>query len=189
MTDTTAHDADTQSHVPPPPPPPTGHSIGLWIALCVLALAVIALAAWVIVERGSDADSAVPEDIEALIDDYLEAWEQRDEEAMTSLVTLDFVVNEYYYERSIDRVFRTEVISDDLEGVLNVGFSPSREWTTEQVGDPIIVGDGPWFVAIGENWILDTWRADGMAHYVIVQENGELKIANHYWAGESYLTE
>ena len=187
MTDTTAHDTDTNSHAPPPEPP--RHSTALWVAVGVLVVAVIALAAWVIVERGSDADSAMPEDIEALIDDYLEAWEQRDEEAMRNIVTLDFVVNEYYYEGSIDRVFMTEVISDDLEGVLNVGFSPRREWTTEQVGDPIIVGEGPWFVAIGENWILETWRADGMAHYVIVEENGKLKIANHYWAGESYLTE
>ena len=187
MTDTTARDVDTHSEEPPPTP--TGHSTGLWIAVAVLGLAVIALVVWVMVERGSGTDSAVPEDIEALIDDYLTAWEQQDEQAMRNLVTLDFVVNEYYYEDSIDRTFRTEVISDDLDGVLNVGFSPSRQWTTEQVGESVIAGDGPWFVAVGENWILDTWRADGMAHYVIVRDGDELRIANHYWAGESYLTE
>ena len=162
---------------------------GLWITIAVLAVALLALGAWVVVDWTSTSSSEVPDDIEALIDDYLAAWEAQDEAAMRALVTTDFVVNEYYYQASIDRTFLTSTITDDLEGVVNVGFSPNRMWTTEQVGEPIIVGEGPWFVAIGENWILDTSRADGMAHYVIVEENGELKIANHYWAGEEYRTD
>jgi hypothetical protein len=187
MTTTTPPEGDAR--IASEPSAGTKPKAGMWLAIGVLSVLVLILGAWIIIDQVSGSGSDVPEDIDALIDDYLAAWETRDEAAMRDLVTTDFVVNEYFYQASIDRSFLTMTLSDDLEGMLAVGFSPSRPWTTEQVGDPIIVGEGPWFVAVGENWILEGQRADGMAHYVVVEEGGRLLIANHYWAGEEYLTE
>jgi uncharacterized protein (DUF2164 family) len=154
----------------------------------LLAITVVAVAAWMIYDEPAETESVAPPEITQLIDDYLRAWEELDKEALQAAVTLDFVINEYYYEDATTRVFMIEHIVDDLEGALNTGLNPARQWQTEQVGEPIITGDGPWFVSVRENWILEKSRGDGMATYVIVEDGGTLKIANHYWAGLHYRT-
>jgi hypothetical protein len=54
----------------------------------------------------------------------------------------------------------------------------------ERFGEPIVAGDGPWFVTVGEVWIPDTFnRSEGTASYVIVDDGGTLRIAKYYWTG------
>jgi hypothetical protein len=53
----------------------------------------------------------------------------------------------------------------------------------EQVGDNLVVGDGPWVVSVNENWMETELRFDGTATYVIVEQDGTMKIASHYWTG------
>lgn len=42
----------------------------------------------------------------------------------------------------------------------------------------------PWIAAYRELWQREGFRYDGIATYVvIVDDDGELKISNHHWAG------
>lgn len=161
-----------------------GFRRGPWVAtVTVLFLALAALTAWVVYNQISD--ESVPAEIEQLLDDYLVAWENGDEVALRELATEDFVINEYIYlDHKVGNrrgAYLSEHVDDDLDGVVLRGLPWG--WQTEQVGSAIITGDGPWFVSIGENWIWESSHLDGTATYVIVDRDGALKIANHYWAG------
>jgi hypothetical protein len=131
----------------------------------------------------------MPSEIGQLLDDYLRAWVEKDEAAIRAATTEDFVINEYIYQES--NVAGTEVvelyehISDDIDGVVRHGLG--YDWENEQVGQPLITGGGPWVVSVEENWIYYNRHYDGTASYVIVEEDGVLRIANHYWSGFSTL--
>jgi hypothetical protein len=58
-----------------------------WLILAVVVLfaALVALGAWLLI------DNLVTSDVEALIDDYLAAWETNDYDALAAVVTDDFV--------------------------------------------------------------------------------------------------
>jgi hypothetical protein len=131
----------------------------------------------------------MPVEIEQLLDDYLRAWEEKDEAAIRAATTNDFVITEYIYEESdvagTTAVELYEHISDDIDGVVRQGFR--YDWENEQVGQALVTGDGPWVVSVEENWIYYNRHYDGTANYVIVEEDGSLKIANHYWSGFSTL--
>jgi hypothetical protein len=154
----------------------------LVIALVVLALAVVGLGTRVISDQ---ATTGVDEEIQQLLDDYLTAWEVRDEAAVRSATTEDFVLKEYAYADSPFGV--SYRVDDDINGLVNVGFG--YVWTNEQVGDPIVTGEGPWFVSVEEIWEGSARYLEGQATYTIVEVDGVLKIAYHYWAGlESFST-
>ena len=51
------------------------------------------------------------------------------------------------------------------------------------MGPAIVTGDGPWFVSVGENGTWLDSHLEGSANYVVVEREGELRIANHYWSG------
>ncbi len=173
----------------PPEAPRRGRLLP--VAVVILTLAVMALGAWIIYDATRSPSSALTPEIEQLLDDYLLAWENQDASALRATVTEDYLLNEYIYEVGEDGVSMVERVEDDVRGVITLGFL--FEWQTEQVGEAIVTGDGPWFVSVGENWVTPKgWfftRYDGMASYVIVDDGGTLKIANHSWAGLRYDTE
>ena len=81
----------------------------------------------------------------------------------------------------------SHLVDNDINGLVWAGFR--YNWTVEQVGDPIVTGEGPWFVSVEEIWEKPATHLEGQANYTIVEVDGVLKIANHYWAGlESYPT-
>lgn len=168
----------------------------LLITVVAVSLLLVAAAAWVLIDRANQSESDIETRIESLFGEYLRAWEEHDAEGFRAVVTNDFVINEYYYQVAGDRVFMTEHIDEDLDGVVNVGLNASRQWRPEQTGEPLIVGDGPWFVSIEEDWVLETYngrpndlRGDGTSTYVVIDEGGTLKIANQFWAGEESHTD
>lgn len=171
------------------PTEPSRSAAPAWIA-AVLAVALIGALAWAVYEPPSE--TAVAGEIDDLIDDYLAAWESFDADAFRSLTTRGMVVEEYYYEDGYDLEYpqnaRTTMhIEDSREGVIEFGFTQDHTWTNERVGEVIIAGDSPWFVSQRENWTIhEDWGTEefeGMALYVVVSEDGELLIANHFWAG------
>jgi len=72
-------------------------------------------------------------------------------------------------------------VIDDIDGVVSEGFG--YNYTVHQVGDSIMTGEGPWFVSVEENWEETSYLYTGQANYTIIEVDGVLKIANHYWAG------
>ncbi len=156
-----------------------GRNRFLVITVIVMTVALVGLGTWVIYDQ---ATTGVDGEIQQVLDDYLAAWGARDEAAVRSVTTEDFVINEYIYHDDPIRGFGlSEHIRGDIDSVVWQGFN--SVWTIEQVGDPIVTGEGPWFVSVEENWEGTAAREEGQANYTIVEVDGVLKIANHYWAG------
>ena len=135
-------------------------------------------------DDGAADEPARSDEIEALIEGYLASWETKDEQALRSSVTDDFVLHEYIYRAETGDLF--VVIDDDADGIVNTGWG--YDWENEIIGDSVVSGNGPWLVRHRESWQQQATRYDGIATYDVVDDGGTLKIARHSWAG-FYWTE
>lgn len=129
------------------------------------------------IDTTSGNQSAPPDDVAEVLDDYIAAWENQDVDGFRAVVTDDYALNEEILELDGPRhplVADVDYAADGVEGT---------DYEVEFFGDMIVTGEGPWFVAVGETWIDRFNRLDGTANYVIVDEAGTLKISDHYWAG------
>lgn len=156
----------------------------LQATIAVLGVVVIALGAWLVYDQTTQA--SVPADVEQVFSDYLTAVEEEDDVAFRAIATGDFVFLEYTYTRGADRQ-DLEKASFDYTVTLDIeGFAAAVRrggWQINHSGEPIIRGDGPWFVSVEESWVRGSNHYDGVASYIIVDEGGSPKIANHYWTG------
>ena len=59
------------------------------------------------------------------------------------------------------------------------------DWQVTQVGEPIMAGDGPWFVS-QVNRVEDnrTGAVEGISVLTIVDDGGVLRVANHMFFGD-----
>ena len=149
----------------------------LFITIAVLALALIGLGAWTIVDRSSTSETAVTADIQQLIDDYGAAWNNYDGAAFTALVTDGYRFVSPYGNN--DAVEEADNISNYLESV---------NWHTTQLGDPVMIGDGPWLVAVPNHLTASDFGADGqdgMSLFTVVDNDGTLLIARHEYMPRS----
>ena len=154
-----------------------------WIAVG-LAVLVLILGGWIVYDTVTQPQA--PADVEAVISDFLAAYAAEDEPAMRAVAAEDFVIRYTVWQHSpIDGELRiTEVIDDDLEGVINMGFS--FDWDNEIDGDYVVSSENPWIVSQPENWYWFNTVYDGNATYVVVDVDGEKKIKSY--RGDFYLT-
>jgi hypothetical protein len=127
------------------------------------------------------ATTGLDEEIQQLLDNYLTAREVRDEAAVRSATTEDFVLNEYAYTDDIEGFRLSFANIANIDRLVRDGFG--YNWTHEQVGDPIVTGEGPWFVSVDGIWETPASHLEGQSNYTIAEVDGVLKIAYHYWAG------
>ena len=62
-------------------------------------------------------------------------------------------------------------------------------WHSEPIGEPVMVGDGPWYVSTGSLITADDFPPEGVAMvstFKVVDEGGVLKVAAHYPFAEYY---
>ena len=140
------------------------------ITIAVLALALIGLGAWTFIDRSSSSDTAVTGDIQQLLDENIAAWNDYDGEAFSALVT-----ENYYFVMGPDR-------SDAAEMADFIPTLESSNWHVEQTGDAIMVGDGPWLVAVPNLLTGDDYGVDGQEGFslmTVVDVDGTLLIARH----------
>ncbi len=149
------------------------------LLVIAVALAGLGIGIWV---AGNGEGSVPEEEIQQLLDDYLGAWETKDEAGFRSAVTEEFVLNEYVYSNTDSLGFRLDYhLNPPIYGVVNQGFR--NTWAVEHVGDLRVTGEGPWFVSVEEHWQTSNDYFEGQANYTIVEMDGDLQVANHYWAG------
>lgn len=164
----------------------------LTIVVATLGVAVIGLGTRLLVEQTTEAQSAIPAQVERVVDDYRRAYETLDKELMTELVTEEFRATDSFYRVHVAGnrrgAYRDPAISPSGGpiNVLTAGFSHQFEIES---GQAIVSGDGPWFVAVAEGWSLTNKRLDGVSTYVVVERDGELHVAEYYFAGLHTLTE
>jgi len=157
-----------------------------WLKITVAVLAVVALGLGAVVAYNavSGDDSAAPAEVTQLLDDFATAYADNDVDLMQAIITDDFWLTEDFYRQG------DVTVDSTAAGPFSPGLLSRSTYHVERYGEPIVAGDGPWFVSVGEVWIPDIFnRREGTATYVIVDDGGTLKIAKYYWAGVTFAVE
>jgi hypothetical protein len=150
-----------------------GRVRNLTITVIVLAVALIGLAAWTIYDLASESETAISGEVQTLVDDYLGAWNDHDPDAFMGLVTDD-----YSFAGMGGEWVAAAQVASDIAGAEGSG------WHVERVGEPIMSGDGPWFVSTAARftgWTFGSEGVDGISQFVIVDDGGVLKIESHVY--------
>lgn len=148
-----------------------GRIRNMTIAIVVMAVALIGLGAWVIYDLVAESETTVSGEVEALLDDYTAAWNDYDGAGFLALVTDDFV----------HQVGNTISGADDIAA--NIEAGAAYETTIERMGEPIMHGDGPYFVAQVNSVTSETTQLDGISVFTIVQDGDAYKIQSHVFVG------
>ncbi len=166
-----------------PPGQPHGPSRVASITIAALAVIVIALGVTVVYQAsGDDSPKEVPDDVQALLDDFVIANETYDYEAFQTLVTDNFRRPLYEGDPTEGPGYRNIMRTQDFDFF----EEEEPEWEIDQVGDAIVQGDGPWYISVAQNWEKHTMdiRIEAVYTYVvIVDTDGVLRIDDGYWAG------
>jgi len=166
----------------------------LVIALAVLGVAVIFLGflLW------SGTGSTVSAEVDQVIDDYITAVVNQDPEAWRATVTDDWYYSSKYYGPNgfLDEMSYDPPMNEYLR---TIEFGVAVEY--EQLSDPIVIGDGPWFVTMHQHWpeaqdpdgrnsvggLAKDYEGTGT--YVVIEQDGTMKVAAAYWTGTARLAE
>lgn len=149
----------------------------LTMAVMALALAVVVLGGWVIYDLVGGTSTS---EAEQAIDEYNTAWHEQDPEALRAVVTDDFVEEYHWYTQLDDQV---NVGSESWGAASAASYAASTDYRIELSGEAIVVGDGPWFVSVAESQTGGGYEYEGTAHYVVVDDDGILKLARKSWVG------
>ena len=149
-----------------------GRLRAMTITVVVLAVAVLGLGAWLIYDTVTGSDTAVSGEIETLLDDYVAAWNDYDSEAFLALVTDDY---------TFDGASGPTTAEQTAVAISNNEFT---DVNVEEVGDPIMFGDGPnYFVARANRITSSQTNMDGISLFTIVQQGDVYKIFSHVFVG------
>lgn len=157
-----------------------GRTRGLIITVVILAVALLGLGVWAVYDATAEPETAVTEEIQQLMDEYDLAWENDDAETFLSVVTEDFTMrSERYGSWSAEQ--QAAVLDDAIH----------HGWHSEVIGEPIMTGDGPWYVAqvtylTTTDSLLPEEGVYGISTLKIVEADGVLKVGRHTFSAEFY---
>lgn len=143
-----------------------------WLA-GILAVAVIGLGAWLIVELTASDGASIPDGVQTAIDDYDAAWANTDGDAYLEATTEDFTFS------------ANGVVSARTNQARILDFWPYwRMETFEQT----VTGEGPYYVAASEVVYNSSSPSapgyEGQSIYTVEQVDGTWKVSQHTWVGE-----
>ena len=165
-------------------------SRGLLVAVAVLAAIVVGLGVALVAQSNDDgADTTVPSDVQVVLDEYLIAFETSDFEALQAVVTEDFRRPWFQGDPFGSTHYQGRY---DLEDFRDLVDEEAPVFEVERLSDPIVRGDGPWYVSFAENWEYPAQQVRYEAIYtyaVVVDTDGVLRIDDAYWAGHSVVSD
>lgn len=131
-----------------------------------------------------EAETAATEEIQALIDDYLAAFNSYDGDAFLELVTDNYV---------LDMVGITGNVAQDADETAQMIESlEEHEWNVALVGETMMTGNDSWprYVSEVEHFTAappgyGPEGADGISTFTIVDDEGTLRIARHDYVGNN----
>lgn len=142
----------------------------LVVAVVLLAVALVALGAWVMYDIASAPETAATNEITAVYDDYAASWVEQDSEAFLGVTTED------YFQTSFGTIMTR---SERANGLRQPGLSE-----IERIGDLMVMRDGTnYFVAAAERITFMNVEYVGVSVYRVVETDTGLKIAEHGWIG------
>ena len=121
-----------------------------------------------------ESSSTVPSDVKAVLDDYAQAWSDYNSEAFLAVVTDD------YQHITEAGEFDATQQAAAVQGGRSINF------TVETQGDPIGIGDGPYYVAQSGLLKGGGFPDDGVvgiSTFTVVDDGGTLKVSEHVFIG------
>lgn len=165
-------------------------SRGLLVVVAVLAAIVVGLGIALVAQSNDDgADTAMPNDVQVVLDEFLIAMETNDYEAMQAVVTDDF--RRPWFEGDPFGSTHHQGLYDLEDYFRDFEDEQAPVFEIERLGDPIVRGEGPWYVSFAENWEYPAQQVRYEAIYtyaVVVDTDGVLRIDDAYWAGHSVVS-
>ena len=176
MTALTEREQQVTIHPTTTAEPGTSHrgQRGMGWLVAVLVVAVAGLGAWAIYGAFSGSETAPTDEIDQLMDDYMDAWNDYDGDAFLQVVSDDYVLQT---EGDLTGAAAQATYIDQL-GTYN--------WQVTPVGDRMMAGDGPWYVTqvnVLESSIY-AGEVEGITVLTIVDEDGVLRVAGHTYFGD-----
>jgi len=156
------------------------------LVVVVIALALGGILLWSVAD--DDSGTAVPDEVEQVLDDFVASINSEDYEALLAVTTDDFVRPEYWTRNDgVTEPLRSVITLEDFEDY----YKEPQDYVVTNIGDPLINGDGPWFVSLAQRWETPTVPGfSGAADYYdvvytfsIVDDDGTLKVDEGYWTG------
>jgi hypothetical protein len=146
----------------------------LKVIVIALAVALVGLGAWVIIDRSSTPATAPSDDIAQVWDDYTDAWNNYDGDAFLEITTDDYT---FVTERG------TTTAASQAGYISGLG---RYDWNATAIGERVMAGDGPWFLT-QVNRVQDstmTEPVEGISVLTIVDDDGVLLVSNHTFFGD-----
>lgn len=129
------------------------------------------------------AETAVTEEIQVLIDEYVAAFNGYNGEAFLELVTDSY---------TLDMVGAHDELAQDAEVTARmIDSNEQYEWNVAVVGERMMSGNDSWprYVSEVEHFTASSGYgpegADGISTFTIVDDGGTLKIARHDYVGNN----
>ncbi|MDC3402484.1 hypothetical protein OAX95_00945 [bacterium] len=150
----------------------------VYVVTAILAVATIVLGGILLFGDDSGDGASMPSEVEQVLDQFLEAVNADDFEAFEAVVTPEFRRPMYLGnlyggppDRNVDGI---EYYRNRLDG--------HPTWDGVQIGDPIVRGDGPWFVSFAETWKATAWKGqlEVISTYALVERDGTILIDDAY---------
>lgn len=149
-------------------------SRGLWVALAILAIAVLGLGTWIVVDMFRSSEVTPSGEIASLLDDYTAAWNEYDGDAMLELTTPGFTFTAAGGMK-LDRADTATHVANEL---------PAHRFSMERPGFPVMMGDGPWYVAMPVHTTTNIREADGIAILTIMNQGDTYLVVRHTVTGD-----
>ena len=144
--------------------PPVDHKLeevnraNRWLiaAVVVLAIAVVALGAWVVNDLSASSASEVPTEIATLLDNYTGTWNDHDGDAF-----LGYVRDTGYVHSSYGSTYNTAETAAIVDGWEAQGYQ------VDVTGESLIVGDGSTKWVVQPNRVTSDANPDGVVGFSI----------------------
>lgn len=146
----------------------------LGVTVVILGILVLALGAWIAYDYSQESVVAASSEMTQLLDDYTAAWNDYDGAAFLALTT-----EGYRFTSAGGMEFFRADQATEIESTL-----PSFAWQVEKLGDPVVTGDGPWYVAVPNETTTNIRDAQGVSIITVVDIDGTLKVASHRVIGD-----
>ncbi|HSJ83900.1 MAG TPA: nuclear transport factor 2 family protein [Acidimicrobiia bacterium] len=146
----------------------------LFILVVVLAIVAVAAGAFLLYEALGTDSTDVPTAVEAVFDDYIEAWNSYDGDALLAVTTEDF---EFYEAESLTAPMTLHSRTGTVQIVEEV--TAAESWSVEMIGPPLAVGEDTITLVTADRIDTATETSEGVSIYTIVQSGDEWKIDQH----------
>ena len=135
-------------------------------------------------EPSANAATAGSQTVLRKFDEYTSVIVAQDVDAWRETITDDYFNRRYLFKTDPQELSEGWTLEEDTDAeyAKRIEFYGALEY--EQVGDLLVVGDGPWFVTVEQTWSeTDSIVWNGSATYTVVERDGVMKVASEYFVG------